>query len=212
MRILVFIFFLTSVVCANAQAIVLDASERPLAHDDQEINNNYNAIKALEQDIQDLRYQLEQQAHELEKIKNSKFENINTKLERDSTRANDLSESEFYQQAFQYIKEDKTNEGLQAMNEFIAKYPNSGFIPNAHYWIGEIEMNQKNYNSALTEFQWIIDNTPKASKASFAMLKKGYIYEVQGDLEKARQTLQYVMRSYPNTEVAHLAATKLKSL
>ena len=212
-------------VCAFAQAPVSEAYEQPLAHDNQEVSSNYDAIKALEHDIQDLRYQLEQQAHELEKIKNNNIKNVEqsvsskdteSKIENNSDNIKNLSElkseSEFYKEAFQYIKNNQNIQGLQKMNEFISEFPNSGYIPNAHYWIGEIEMNQKNYQKALVEFQWILDNNPRSSKASYAMLKKGYVYEAQGEFIKARQILQDVMQNYPNTEVAHLAANKLQLL
>jgi tol-pal system protein YbgF len=202
---------------AFAEAPVIEAGEQPLAHDDINItvsNNNLNEIKALQQDIQELRSELERQAHEIQILKGNKLESQAdiTYNQKSNVISSHNSESSVYLAAYDFITQNQDAKAMQAFGDFLTQYPSGGYAPNAHYWLGELNMRQQNYEKALAEFKWVLDNTPKASKVPDCMLKQGYTYAAMGQYDKAHAILKKVMQQYPDTSVAHLAGKKLQSL
>jgi tol-pal system protein YbgF len=253
--------------------------ETPLAHeeytDSHSTGNNLalvNKIQGLQQDIQELRGQLEVQSHDLKALQQQQVEfykdldarlrhepiaagqpkaaavqpNIEAStplnldeplnqnqptqstsaalgntLEQPSTsvatrplpaRANSTNEQVSYLAAYELINNKQFAEALPAMQTFVAQYPQGGYTANAHYWIGELYMVQKNYPEAIQQFEMVLQKFPTSSKSSASMLKIGYALAAAGELNAAKQRLQTVVKQYPDTHAAQLALAKLESL
>ena len=124
----------------------------------------------------------------------------------------DASPRALYDAAYEDLM--RGNHGLAVMGfqEVIEQYPTSQLADNALYWLGEAFYVQKDYKRALEHFQKVSSDYPKADKVPAALLKVGFCEIELGRKSKARSALQELVKTYPNSEEAHLARDKLAEL
>jgi tol-pal system protein YbgF len=83
------------------------------------------------------------------------------------------------------------------------------YLPNAYYWQGEAKYVMRQFSDAAALFQIVIEQYPESTKVADAMLKRGFCELEMGDNERAKQTLQAVMDTYPDSSAARLAKGRL---
>ncbi|STX52509.1 outer membrane protein [Legionella busanensis] len=227
-------------------------------------------LKSLQQELQELRGQLEVQAHNLKTLQEQQltfYQDINTRLKSTNPAAtsaatkiinsmkratepsidevgtkkaetpavkpysekqtkaklefkgsltaankNPADEQISYLAAYDLVKNKQFDDALSAMQNFVTRYPQGGYTANAHYWLGELYMVKKNYASAIEHFETVLTRFPTSSKTAACLLKIGYALAASGQEIEARQRLQEVVKNYPDTPTAELAAAKLKSI
>ena len=247
-----------------------DNDEEPaFAHDagdarGSDKNNNalLDKVQGLQQELQELRGQLEVQAHDLKLLQQQQlafYKDLDARLPTASTHlahnqpATELSigpknpingpktsiatpsaqptptaapmaavispthnnpaeEQISYLAAYEHVKNKQFDEALLAMQTFVNHDPQGGYTANAEYWLGELYMVKKEYPQAIAHFEVVLQQFPSSSKASASMLKVGYALAASGKKNEAIARLQQVMKSYPDTNTAHLASAKLESL
>jgi tol-pal system protein YbgF len=128
------------------------------------------------------------------------------------SKVNPAEEQISYVSAYEFIKQKKYTQGLEAMQSFIDNYPQSHYSANAHYWLGELYFLKNNYAQAMDEFNVVMRDYPKSAKISASTLKLGYVYAAMGDINQAKRYLNQVQKLYPDTSTAQLAKTKLDDL
>jgi tol-pal system protein YbgF len=257
------------------------ALEPPVAHDGSDFNNSYSSdepalakedtqmrghsnvgllekIQGLQQEVQELRGQLDVQAHTLKLLQDQQlsfYKDLDARLREmpgkgvantnppatdlsmgappsapsaaptpptpvlpvippppSAERSNPADEQISYLAAYEFIKNKRFDEGLSAMQTFVAKYPHGGYTANAEYWQGELYMIKANYPEAINHFNVVLQTFPSSSKSAASLLKIGYALAASGNTAEARLKLQEVVKKYPDTDTAHLATTKLDSL
>ncbi|MFY7697452.1 MAG: tol-pal system protein YbgF [Legionella sp.] len=216
-------------------------------------------LQGLQQDLQELRGQLEEQGHTIklmqqqllsfykdldERIrlpKNASKETLNKSEALSSTSDKKLSKPEInaekltkpeskpamlapknrlnpaeeqisYLAAYELVKTKRYDEALKAMAGFLANYPQSGYAPNAQYWLGELNMTKKNYPEAIRHFEIVLKEFSNSNKIPPSHLKIAYALAALGKTEEARTRLQQVIKNYPDTHIAALAKSKLEAL
>ncbi|OGV46454.1 MAG: tol-pal system protein YbgF [Legionellales bacterium RIFCSPHIGHO2_12_FULL_42_9] len=218
----------------------------PLAHEETNVARTssntelLNKFQGLQQDIQELRGQLDVQTHELTLLKQQQldfYKDLDARLRHEvtspiqqntptsqlnidepllhpvqATRSNPADEQISYLAAYELINNKRFNEALPAMQSFITKYPQGGYTANAHYWLGELYMVKKNYAEAIQHFDNVLQHFPSSSKSSASMLKIGYALAATGEIQAATLRLQSVIKQYPDTHAAQLAFAKLESI
>lgn len=117
-----------------------------------------------------------------------------------------------YLVAYKLVKAKRTVEAQHAMQTYIRDYPQSSYLPNAYYWLGQIYLEQKEYEKAREAFHTLIHQFPQSSRAADAHLKLAAIYAEQGQAEHARRELTKVQKEFPDTTSARLATEKLQTL
>lgn len=112
------------------------------------------------------------------------------------------------------LVQDKSRqaEAIAAFQSFIKKYPDSTYLPNAHYWLGQLNYNQGKRDDAAYYFANVVKNYPKSPKAPDAMYKVGVIMQDKGDSAKAKAVYQQVISKYPGTEGAKQAQKRLSAM
>ncbi|PYS02864.1 MAG: hypothetical protein DMG15_07805 [Acidobacteria bacterium] len=95
--------------------------------------------------------------------------------------------------------------------EFLSKYPNDPRAPEAHLRMGDSLLNQKKYEPAETEYDFVLQKYPESDTTRAALLKKGLAL-AEHDKPQAITTLNEVVKKFPNTSEASSAQTKLKDL
>ena len=117
-----------------------------------------------------------------------------------------------YSAAFDALKRDDFVASARGFQAYLDAYPQGALAPNAWYWLGESYYVTQNYPVALKAFDSLLSQFPDSSKASDAMLKKGYCLIEMGQVGPGQQVLERVIRNHPGTEVARLAASRLRAL
>jgi tol-pal system protein YbgF len=94
----------------------------------------------------------------------------------------------------------------------LKRYPKSDNADNAQFWIGEIYYRQKWYETAILEYQKVIENYPKGNKVQASLLKQGFAFFNLEDTANARLILMELVRKYPKSNEAVIAREKLKAM
>ncbi|WP_110665265.1 tol-pal system protein YbgF [Salinicola halophilus] len=117
-----------------------------------------------------------------------------------------------YQAAFQQVQSRQFPAAIESFNEFVASYPQSSLLPNAHYWLGELYSAQSDTGEAIDAFQTVIDDYPQSSKVPDALYKLGLLQARQGDTQGSRELLERVRSDYPSSNAAQMAEDFLNQL
>ncbi|MGK9172331.1 cell division protein CpoB [Yokenella regensburgei] len=112
------------------------------------------------------------------------------------------------------LVQDKSrqDEAMTAFQNFVKNYPDSTYIPNANYWLGQLNYNKGKKDDAAYYFASVVKNYPKSPKAPDAMFKVGVIMQDKGDTAKAKAVYQQVVAKYPGTDGAKQAQKRLGSM
>jgi tol-pal system protein YbgF len=121
-------------------------------------------------------------------------------------------EREAYRAAFELLKDRDYPQAKQAFTSMLARYPQGQFADNGLYWLGEIGYVTKDYPAAMIHFNRLISDYPLSPKLPGAMLKLGYVYYDQNDLEQARNVLMSVAERFPDTTEGRLAKGRLDQI
>jgi tol-pal system protein YbgF len=123
-----------------------------------------------------------------------------------------LSEDEVYRSAKQAFDQGDSEAARKGFQDFIKRYPDSKNADNAQFWIGEIYYREKWYEKAILEYQNVIEKYPQGNKVPAALLKQGLAFSNIGDQANSKLILEELVRKYPKTNEAKIAAEKLKTL
>ena len=226
-------------------------AELPLAHDGEQSAKNtelLNTIQGLQQELQELRGQIESQAHELDDLKQQQlsfYQDLDARLnptveqghqalpeksklntaqdqngpqdsfkaaENSGVRLNPADEQVSYLAAYELVKKGKATDAAIALYQFLKKYPNGGYSANAHYWLGELSLDKKDYSAAMSQFKTVLEQFQSSNKIPLSRLKLGYALAALGQLKEAKEQLLVLIKHYPDTPAAQLAQSKLASL
>jgi tol-pal system protein YbgF len=221
----------------------LTVSQR-LVRVQQQINNLTNMnlpqqINHVQQELAQLRGQLQVQAHDLKLLNNQQrsfYQDLDQRIDQlknlnsgggsgssgdaksNANEANATSnnirikESSAYQAAFNLLRKKQYDKSQVAFQEYLNDYPNGYYISNAHYWLGEIYLAQKNNKQAAQQFQIVVSKFPKTPKIPDAKLKLAAIHANVGKIKLARQELIELKKQHPGSTAAQLANIRLQQL
>lgn len=181
-------------------------------------------IDALEQQVQSLRGQIEVQSHTISQLQQQRHSSAQmmtaaqpvagatpSAVQVDNAKEA-LKAQMVYQAAYNEIKARNYSQAMHDLQAFVNAYPNSSFVPNSYYWMGELYLLRGDSAQALTQFGKITQQFPQQAKAADALFKVGLIYNDQGNWAKAKQTFQKVSKQYSGSGAAQLARSRLTQL
>lgn len=82
------------------------------------------------------------------------------------------------------------DQGERLLLQHISDYPNSKFLPNCQYWLGQIYLIKKDYEQAKQRFLIVKGKFPQHDKHIDAVFKLGKAYHLLGDNANAMPYLQ----------------------
>lgn len=192
-------------------------------------------LDAQQKEIQVLRGELEVQTHQLSELQKQikqYYADLDQRLQglkaspvqstsaavsskqakADTPMAAQDQEKADYQQAYGYVKANQPDSAIRAFQNFLRQYPNNQYTPNAHYWLGEMYLVQKQWLKADQQFTTVIDRFSTHPKAADAMLKQAYLLQKQDKRAAAQALLKQLVQTYPESNAAKLAQTRLEAL
>lgn len=122
------------------------------------------------------------------------------------------TEQEAYQKAFNLLRELRYDKAGLAFRAFIEKYPEGRYAHIAQYWLAEASYAQRDFKTAIADYQKLIDDYAGSPKRAEAMLKIGYSYYELKDYPKAQAVLEQLLAAYPSTTEAGQAQNLLQKI
>lgn len=122
------------------------------------------------------------------------------------------SEQATYDAGMAALRGGNYDKAVSTFREVVTNYPTGDLAPNAQFWMGESYYTKGDLESAVTAYRKVLADWPAARKAPDAMVKLGFSLSDLKRTGEARSTLEEVVRKYPGTNAAQLAADRLKRL
>jgi tol-pal system protein YbgF len=122
------------------------------------------------------------------------------------------SEQATYDAAMAALRGGNYDRAIASFREVVTNYPAGELASNAQFWIGESYYTKGDLESAITAYRKVLADWPDSRKAPDAMVKLGFSLSDLRRTAEARNTLEDVVRKYPGSPAAQLAADRLKRL
>lgn len=191
----------------------------------------YRQLQQLQEQVANLQGQLEEQAHEIKKLKqqhqddfaaldqrlagggasaaaaSTTTSNINGKP---APAAANTDGQEEYEAAYGKLKSKDYAGATSAFKAFVSKYPNSDFAGNAWFWLGFVYQTQGDFDNAARSFEALLERFPHHNKADDGKYNLGKLYHQQGKTEQATALLKEAAAG--NSKSAPLAKSYLETM
>lgn len=188
-------------------------------------------INQLQQEVRQLRGQLEEQEYrmnQLAKQQRDLYLDLDKRIQAggvasttETTETGDTAGSdtvatsevqEAYNKAFTQYKDKQFAFAKSSFKTFLENYPQEALASNAHFWLGQLHLKDKEYSQAEAQFKAVYQDFPGANKTDVAILKLGQLEEARGNLNAAKGYYQLVVKDFADTTAGKLAKRKLDSL
>ena len=94
----------------------------------------------------------------------------------------------------------------------IARYPKTGYLPSALFWLGNAQYATRDYKEAITNFRILLQAAPDHLRAPEALLSIANCQIELKDPRGARKSLEDLGKAYPQSEAAQAAKERLARL
>ncbi len=127
--------------------------------------------------------------------------------------AGDEADKVAYIAAYEAYKTGGAAQAIVPMKKFITDYPQSQFVPNAYYWLGEFNLavTPPNFAAASANFKIVMNQYPKTAKAAAATYRLATLADVDQHQATAITLMKTLVKNYPGTQEAGFATDYLKS-
>lgn len=172
---------------------------------EDQISQLQKQIRQKDMTISDLNSQLAVQAEELKKKPKSSYSPSST------TVVSDISMDEYqsrYDEARSEFESRNYQSAISLFESLISASTSHSLSDNAQYWIGECHYALRQYDAAIIDFEKVF-TFPKSNKLDDAQYKLGLCYIRKGDTVKAKEELNRLINSYPNSEYVRKAENLL---
>jgi len=122
------------------------------------------------------------------------------------------SEQAAYDAGMAALRAGNYDKAISTFREVVTNYPAGELASNAQFWMGESYYTKGDLESAVIAYRKVLADWPAARKAPDAMVKLGFSLSDLKRTGEARSTLEEVVRKFPGTPSAALAADRLKRL
>jgi tol-pal system protein YbgF len=223
---------------AAAPAASSSEIEARLEGINQTVMDILRQLDALQQEIQQLRGEVELHSHTLEAIKARQREMFLDVEQRPPVGASvppvtvspsaavapppppvasrlppaGEAEQSAYDKAFNLLRSGSYDDAIAAFRGFLQSYPEGALAANSQYWVGEAYYVTRRFKEALPEFQHVVDDYPGNAKIGDALLKIGYIHYELNETTEARKAMEEVIARFPQSTAAQLATTRLAKM
>lgn len=193
-------------------------------------------LGALQREVSELRGVTEEHAHQLEQVlerQRDLYQEIERRVSEvrsersavaptlsteDDTQlsmaySDDLSENQAYDRAIALVLEDRQyDQAIPEFRAFIENFPDSDYLGNAHYWLGQLLYARNDYAQARQHFEEVVNNHRDSGKRADCLLKLGIIAQNEGNAGRAESRFEQVLNEYPDSTEATLARSRLEDL
>jgi tol-pal system protein YbgF len=164
----------------------------------------------LMRDLSEIQRQQKDQAQTM-KERLSKLEPAKVELDGVEFLA-DQAEKQDYEAALAVFRQGDYVKAQSLFSGFVARYPSSGYMVPALFWLGNAQYASRNYKEAMANFRLLIAKDPDHLRAPEAVLSIANCQLELKDAKGARKTLLDLVKVYPKSEAAVAAKERLATL
>jgi TolA-binding protein len=117
-----------------------------------------------------------------------------------------------FQVAMCYGLQGKSRSKISKLNSLISSYPNSEFVVDAKYEIGETYFFSDKPDDAVAWFDKVVDEHPQSQYAGRSILNKALVFYNRNEDEVALPLFKQVANDYPGTSEASEALGKIQKI
>ncbi|MFP4334910.1 MAG: tol-pal system protein YbgF [Wenzhouxiangella sp.] len=117
-----------------------------------------------------------------------------------------------YDRAFRALREQRYADAAEGFSTFLDRFPESGYSPNALYWLAETYYVTRDFETALRFFEQLRERYPDSTKDGDALLKIGFSHFELRQWTEARAALEEVRSEHSGTTLARLAESRLRDM
>lgn len=121
----------------------------------------------------------------------------------------DPAETQEFDAALAVFRSSKFAEAQTSFGAFVRKYPGSGYVPSARFWLGNSQYAIRQYKDAIANFKALLASAPTHARAPEAALSIANCQMELKETKGARKTLEDLIRVYPASEAAAAAKERL---
>ncbi len=181
-------------------------------------------LELLKTDVATLRGSNEQLLRELaevQRIQKDQIRSVNERIARMEPVAvtvdgvqflADPGEKRDFEAAFATFKKSDFVAAETLFAGFVGRYPGSGYVPTALFWLGNAQYASRAYKEAIINFRALIAKAPEHVRVPEAALSVANCQLELKDSKGARKTLTDLVVAYPQSEAAVAAKERLASM
>lgn len=121
-------------------------------------------------------------------------------------------EKKAYDEAMAVLRSGDFDKAAVALDGFVKRYPKSGYVESATFWLGNAQYGRRQYAQSIATFRQFIAARPDAQRAPEAMLAMANSQIEMKDVKGARKTLGDLVKAYPASEAAQAGRERLAAL
>jgi len=180
-----------------------------------------NTIESLRREIATLRGEVERLTKEvatLQQRNRDLYGDIDARLKKlepvaitvDGKPASvDRNEQLAYDAALAQFRASDFRGAASNLQSFVARYPQSAYVPSAQYWLGNSLYQLKDYKSAIAAQQVVLERYRDSPRAPDALLNIASSQLELNQKPQSQATLQRILKEYPDSEAAKTARERL---
>ncbi|MBK1613280.1 tol-pal system protein YbgF [Rubrivivax gelatinosus] len=117
-----------------------------------------------------------------------------------------------YEEAMGVLRTGDFDKASSALSGFVARYPTSGYVDSARFWLGNAQYGRRDYKGAIATFRAFVAAAPQHPRAPEALLALANSQAEAKDTRAARRTIEELLKAYPQSEAAAAGKERLASL
>jgi tol-pal system protein YbgF len=121
-------------------------------------------------------------------------------------------EKRMYDDAMAAMRNGEFDRAAPMLASFLRRYPSSGYVDSARYWLGNAQYGQRQYKEAIATFRGFVTAAPDHQRAPEALLALANSQAELKDNKSARRTLEELIKQYPRSEAAQAGRERIVAL
>ena len=119
--------------------------------------------------------------------------------------------AELYRAGTENLQTKNFDAAILSFYDLIVTYPNHPLREGAQFLVADVFYMQKDFRSALAEFEALIATVPRGERVPDALLKIGQCQKSLGDAARAKRTWERVVKDHPASVAARQARVLLRN-
>jgi tol-pal system protein YbgF len=123
-----------------------------------------------------------------------------------------VSPKELFQMAYGDYAAGRWDLAIAGFENYLKSFPKSPLAHEAQLYIGQAHYAAGRFKEAVAAYDQVITGYPGSASVPQAFYKRGLAYERLGAVDRARESLQFVIKNFPDAPEALLARQALERL
>jgi tol-pal system protein YbgF len=194
----------------------------PLRGSVLELNNQLEALRAELARLRGVNEQLARDVADVQRRQKDIAQGVDDRIRKLEPQKVSLDGKEFladadekrqYEEAFALIRSSDFAGAAAALASFVRRYPASGYIDSARFWLGNAQYGKRDLKEAAATFRAFIAAAPQNNpRVPEAMLALANCQAELKDAKGARATLAELLKKYPQSEAAAAGKERLAAI